>query len=291
MKYAAMQIKAIHSSEKGDFLYLIPSTLWKHYSSLNDDQAIRLGCYFEKHPIGVCFADKQDENARLSYIYVHILFRRDGVGKGLIQALENYLSQHGLEKLIATYRMDTLSGRGFDQFLDALSFEPPEFESLNLTCSYEELKKCDWFGRFSLNLSFEVLPWSSLAQDTIQKFQEKNWVPANLDPFASSDPFIDRDISMAILYKENLVGWVLCVSDESGDFHCPTAYIHPKFHKRCRILPVYTSAIERARQKGMQRCSFKIPKQFSDYVKFMKKRTVPHSEEAFELYTRKRHIV
>ena len=248
--------------------------LWK-----NEDRRFRIGIYLNDQPGGISWGviNSEDENpdAFIDHLYVSPAFRSHGVGTALLQATLDYVRDRGAEKVQIEHRTDTQEGRKFGQFLDRFGFSPPEFNQLEIEITPAGLKKTRWFHPYTLPSEFEIISWSKISQSDREQLKRADWVPDILNPL-KIEKYTD-ELSVVIKQKNDPVGWVILL-DEDGQVTCPTAYIHPKFQPRGRILPVYYYTLSRAIQRGMKLLKYSVPVQFSSHIQFMKKHTKPYAK-------------
>lgn len=259
--------------------------LWK-----SDEKLFRIGAFVEDQPAGVSWGtvDHDESILFISHLYVAPNLRNRGAGRALLSTTLECASEMNVERVQIQHRIDTVQGRRFGRFLDHFSFTEPELKHLHVELTVEELQETRWFRPYSLPPDFEIMPWLAVPETERQALDNQEWVPDILNPVKKEE--ITGELSVGIKHGDRLIGWVLLREEDDGDVHCPTAYIHPRYQPRGRILPAYYHTLSRAIERGMKVLKYTVPAEFPSHVQFMLKHTKPHAETFYPMYKRTRFL-
>ena len=197
-----------------------------------------VGAEANGEPVGLALGRTGEPAAEISSVFVKPALRRQGVGTGLLRALETALAQGGAERAFVRFS-DGLPGRAaFKALLTAAGWSPPEVYAIQITgrAGAMAAQGGAWAGvarrlRAPRGFAFPPLQLEPGDDQEIDRLMAQEGWGAHADPRWYRDVF-DPHCSVAIRSRSDgrMVGWVIAQRLEGGlgpgtrDETAPTIY-------------------------------------------------------------------
>ncbi len=194
--------------------------------------------------VGFAIAERRaDGGAQLLSLKVDPLWRRRGIGTGLLQRLMVFLAKEGIAPLSLRYKASSELSTCFEPILARLGWSPPRTDFVLLEGRSDQLAAIDWADRFPITAPYGLLPWSQLSAS--QQAQAATLdAPAELQPPA--DPRgLEPAISLALLHHHAPVGWLLAHRTSAASVRYSSLYVAPAHRSRARALALLAEGFRR----------------------------------------------
>ncbi len=194
--------------------------------------------------VGFAIAERQaDGGAQLLSLKVAPLWRRRGIGTGLLQRLMMCLAREGIAPLRLRYRASAEISTCFEPILARLGWSPPRTDFILLEGRSHQLAAIDWADRFPFNAPYGLQPWHELSAQQLAQAAALD-APAELRPPA--DPRgLDPAISVALLHNDTPVGWLLAHRTSPNSVRYSSLFVAPRHRARARALALLNAAFRR----------------------------------------------
>lgn len=254
-----------------------------------------VGAHLFGRPIGLALAVQSDgswgtgidgeENrtaARLLSVTVARSFRRIGVGRALLGAIERSLTAAGARRLSCSYAIASAdSAAAAEALFRSTGWGAPEMTMLQCRADQTLLDAPLMRELGPLPPEYEMCDWVDLSTEEragiVSRQQHATWYPAALDPF-HFEPELEMMNSLALRYRGEVVGWLLTrrTSPISVQYCC--LFVREDLAKLGRALSLLTEAIKRhwdsvGHRKGFGEWS--TPAALPLMIRFIRRRLVP----------------
>lgn len=161
--------------------------------------------------MGMVLAQLQAEAqlASLRSLYVLSEHRRQGVGSGLLEYLEEVLARQGYQRLEFIYQTDWSNHPVVAPVLEKRGWVVQPHQLL-LKITREQLAQAPVLRKYHIPQAFTVFPWSELTPEEARAIQQRQarmgWYPPEQDPF-QYEPFIEPQSSLGLRYQGQVIGW------------------------------------------------------------------------------------
>lgn len=171
------------------------------------------------HPIGLVLAEKSMEKGLVTLlsIYVRKEYRCQGIGKALLQALQNQVQSHSYSCLEAVYIGEQSNTAALQALFNSCGwFQPMHYGNvyrLRLIDPSKEDSGIPWWVKAAAKTTtIRFFRWQDLSpEEEIQiknTQQETGWYPEYLSPFSPFDPF--SPVNSLGFRKDGMVaGWMI----------------------------------------------------------------------------------
>lgn len=228
------------------------------------------------HAVGLALAAiplDAPHGAQVLSVFVQPHWRRHGVATRLLAQLEEELRAAGVNHLEASYMTGKASVPVLERLLAKAGWAPPVTRTVTVRFTPAEARTTSWYGRNLLPRGSEIFEWAQITDDEMARLkashQASPWIAEGLEPWAHSAYGFDRDTSVGLRLRGEVVGWVINhrIWHDTLRFTC--SYMRPDLARRAAILPLYTESIERADRAGYKRCTFITPVDYKGMVDFI----------------------
>ncbi|MEF3306249.1 GNAT family N-acetyltransferase [Paenibacillus sp. GYB003] len=164
----------------------------------------------------VAHADKPNGRSRLLSVFVEGRFRKQGIGRALLDALVTHLMREKLPCIDAEYfALPNIAP--FERLLGSGGWERPAPYSRFYRFDMAELARADWLRIDRLPSRYRIVPWSPELAERIAALplSEEAEYRSYFDPNRQPE-LIDRDCSFILLDGEQPAGWSI-VDRDGGD--------------------------------------------------------------------------
>lgn len=228
------------------------------------------------HAVGLALAaiplDAPREAEVLS-VFVDPHWRQRGIATRLLQHLDEELLAAGVEHLEASYMTGKASVPVLERLLASNGWDVPVTRTITVRFTPAEARTTPWFGRKLLPRGGELFEWAQVTDSEMERLKESNavspWIAEGLEPWAHSALGFDRETSVGLRVRGEIVGWVINhrIWHDTLRFTC--SFMRSDLARRAAILPLYTASIERAEAAGYKRCTFITPVDYTGMVDFI----------------------
>lgn len=169
---------------------------------------------YEKQPIGLILAtfDNTGKAVRVHSFVVHPEYQRQGVGKRILEVLEQNVSNLGAQKIEGNYRTHWKSVHALEKLLDALSWKKPVEDLIIVKGKTRNVLNLFMDSRISLPEGYDFCHFEDIKpvdEDYIkEKKQKENWFLDYLDPFLARNSIYNPG-SIFLKQGNEIVGWVI----------------------------------------------------------------------------------
>jgi ribosomal protein S18 acetylase RimI-like enzyme len=194
--------------------------------------------------VGFAIAERQaNGGAKLLSLKVDPLWRRRGIGTGLLQRLMVFLAKEGIAPLSLRYRASPEISACFEPILSRLGWNPPRTDFVLLEGRSDQLAAIDWSDRFPITAPYSLLPWSQLSEP--QRAQAAAFdTQAELQPPINPQG-LEPAISLALLHQNNLVGLLLAHRTGASSVRYSSLFVAPAHRGRARALALLAEGFRR----------------------------------------------
>lgn len=243
-----------------------------------------VGVIIEGKPAGISLihlpADPK-RPAKLLDFYVDEAFRRQGIGRALMNQLCLLLKKAGVQELTVEYLRSERDQTLLSAFFQACDFDLPVPGIYVYSSSLQVPQEFPWVKRLSLPESFTSSPFHSISTEERNRIKEGigEWYPSILDPFAEEE-LIDRGRSVILRHNGAIVGWLIFEPFDDKTILCKTMFVRNPFQRMARGIALLAEASRRmATDPVYTELIFFVEAENQPMVKFLKKHVCsPHIE-------------
>lgn len=184
---------------------------------LSDPKIVVLAAKREGQIIALALAVLDSGKAEILSLYVTPFYRRHGVGRGLLWALEAEMTLRGCSEIGAVWMNGAPGTEGFAALLRGQCWTPPQSHMIVYRAELKRLGNAGWINAFAnLPTGHAIVPWFKLNQDQIinlkQAIRFETWIPPELIPFDFSGQGKDgasseQQLNFAYTVWDEVVGW------------------------------------------------------------------------------------
>lgn len=220
-------------------------------------------------------------------IFVVPAHRRQGVGTALLQALETPVRAQA-PGMRTVYSSAKSYAPIVERMLASCSWREPEVRMHFFKIRLEDL------GKLTRRLNkprrgYEISLWSEVPKEDRQKMLEQPWAQMQISPKVSGQDY-DRDVSLALRYHGELVGWVIAerVSEDTG--RVASTYVRPDLSRSGALIPVLARCAEMGWAIGYRKATFTAVPSHAKLMHFAYRRLAPHCYSVVESRGAERHF-
>ena len=222
-----------------------------------------------KQPVGLILSSfgKTKSEARIHSFVVHPDHRERGVGKRMLQELEENLSREGCRQLDGTYRDHWKSTAALKSILTHNGWTQPTKDLIIVRGKTKKVLRLFTNDRLTLPDSYQLIPFTeiSLAQKDLilAKKKTSEWYPDILNPFTYSDT-INSVTSLALIHENEVKGWVIShlIAPDLNEF--TSLFIDPELRSYKLAHLMMRETIYRVFRDGVE--NFLITSKTDNYV-------------------------
>lgn len=241
-----------------EFLVLNPATapayerlafpIFRSQLSAIHESTFAIGVQYQSQPCGLILAEysQSDRRARICSLYVEPAHRRRGLGKALVDRMEQTLIDAGCVEVELLYTFN-LTTPVLDRILKQLNWSPGYPFSLTCVTQRQLIQTVPWLN-YTVPTAFTLFPWSELTlhdRETIQ--QQRDTVlnyPFELSPFRE-EHLIEPRSSFGLRYQEQVVGWMITHRMAVDTVRYSALFVKPALQSVGRAIPLLATAIRR----------------------------------------------
>ena len=204
--------------------------------------------------IGLIIAElKSDSSAVVVSFKVADADRGQGIGTRLLAYLSLFLKQEGTHRVSLRYRAPFQGSSPMPSLLQRVQWPSPQQDFLLLKSTSEQLNRIDWDRRFPLPTGYAVVPWSRELLPLADLIDDEPVLKECL-----RSPLIDLTISTALMYRNQLVGWMIAdrINQLSVRYSC--VFVQSKHRQRGQSLHLIAATVHRQHNSKIPVARFAI---------------------------------
>ena len=218
------------------------SEIWKKVNHQN----LSLCATNKDKIIGLAIASRtfSDQYLRLISLKIDPSFRRKGIGTKIINKMSEISINELKKPLFVKYIAESNTESIFEAFLKKLNWSRPYCEFIIGKAHINELRGINWSERFPIKNPYRIKSLFEIDDIKEKEFLTKYSLQNSLSNINYLE--IERNISLILLYKNTIVGWILA---------------HKKTNDSIRYTNLFVESIHRKGAKGMVLISESINRQ------------------------------
>lgn len=181
----------------------------KENKEKNDLPLILIGATTDgQRPIGLALARKDGQSALLLSIAVKKSYQNRGIGKKMMDALEEEAKKHDVGYLKVRY-YEVRHIQRFEKLLQKAGWQPPVVISRYYNMDLERVRSSIWMKRrFPIPLSYDIISWEDMDREELaemDQLKEAGFQPY-FQPLKHSDDILPT-CSFIIKQRGEIAGW------------------------------------------------------------------------------------
>jgi GNAT superfamily N-acetyltransferase len=194
--------------------------------------------------VGFAVAERRaDGGAQLLSLKVDLLWRRRGIGTGLLQRLMVFLAREQIAPFTLRYMDSPEISTCFEPILARLGWSPPRTDCVLLEGRSDQLAAIDWADRHPIRAPYNLLPWQALTDEQRTQVAALE-APSEIQPPA--DPRgLEPSISLALLHHNTPVGWLLAYRTSAASVRYSSLFVARAHRGRARALALLAEGFRR----------------------------------------------
>ena len=236
-------------------------------------------------------------SARILGVTVARSYRRIGIGKAIVTALEEELLAHGIRDITTNFAMPSADGLlAIDALLRSAKWNTRELTMLQCRADHALLSAPIMRDQAVLPPEYAIVDWVDLDdqdRDSIRESQRQSpWFPETLDPF-HYEPELEVLNSLALRYNGDIVGWLITrrTSDTTMYYRC--LFVREDLAKLGRGFALIHEAISRHAelvQSGPGYGEWSTPASLRPMCAFIRRRLEPYGAVVTEQFVARKMI-
>jgi GNAT superfamily N-acetyltransferase len=247
-----------------------------------------IGVQYQSQPCGLVLAEysPDDCRSRICSLYVEPAHRRRGLGKALLDRMEQTLIDAGSVEVELHYTVN-LTTPVLDRILEQLNWSPGLPFSLMCVIQRDLVQHAPWLN-YPLPTSLTPFPWSELTlrdRGTIQQQRSSllNY-PPELCPFRE-EHLIEPQISFGLRHQGQVVGWNIVHRIAVDTVRYSALYIRPDLQPAGRAIPLLATAVrQQIKDRQVTKGIFIVLLNNASMIKFVHQRVSPYLTEIHQTW-------
>ena len=198
---------------------------------------------------------KSNGTARLISLFVSPHHRRQGIATRLIAHLSSFLHQQKLTNLSVNYQAPHHQPGPMDRLLPRLGWSTPQQTFLLLKGETKQLASIAWSERFPLPEGYQLVPWRPEFVDVAAQLLACN--EQRTEALQSSQ--LEPQVSLALLYHNTLVGWVLVNRTIANATQFSSVFVDKGHRSRGQALNLLANAFRKQQAAGIPIARAAVP--------------------------------
>ena len=227
--------------------------------------------------------------ARLLTLSVARGWRRIGVGRALLDALESSLAAEGVESVSCRYVLPPSDALvALEALFRSAGWSAPEVTMLHCRAGRPILDAPLMRKQLGLPPEYQIVDWVDLTAADRARIAEpregRAWFPETLDPF-HFEPGMEILNSLALRYRDEVVGWLITRRTGPTTMYYQCLFVREDLARLGRGLALIGEAIRRHEKAigGRQGLGeWSTPSTLPAMVRFIKRHLVPFGAETTE---------
>ena len=225
--------------------------------------------------VGFAVAERRaDGGAQLLSLKVDPLWRRRGIGTGLLQRLMVFLAKENIAPLSLRYRASPEIGACFEPILSRLGWSRPRTDFLLLEGQSPQLAAIDWADRHPIAAPYSLLPWQALTGEQRAQAAALD-APTELQPPAEPRG-LELAICLALLHHGTPVGWLLAHRTGPNSVRYSSLFVTPAHRGRARALALLSEGFRRQHAAAIPTARAAIDRRNTAMLRLLKRHLGAH---------------
>ena len=164
--------------------------------------------------VGLCIAefDYGQNYSEIFSFYIDPKYRNKAIGQELLNKTEQILSQKGYDEIRTFFWSSWESFEATKHIIKKQNWSEPQKLMHVFRTDIARIMKIPWRKNVILPEGYEIVPWSWVSPDEKKEISDEQefmpFFPESLSPFYHAEK-IAYHTSLALKYKERVVGWLL----------------------------------------------------------------------------------
>ena len=225
--------------------------------------------------VGFAVAERRaDGGAQLLSLKVDPLWRRRGIGTGLLQRLMVFLAKENIAPLSLRYRASPEIGACFEPILSRLGWSRPRTDFLLLEGQSPQLAAIDWADRHPIAAPYSLLPWQALTGEQRAQAAALD-APTELQPPAEPRS-LEPAICLALLHHGTPVGWLIAHRTGVNSVRYSSLFVAPAHRCRARALALLSEGFRRQHAAAIPTARAAIDRRNTAMLRLLKRHLGAH---------------
>lgn len=205
--------------------------------------------------IALALAVLAGDKAEILSLYVSTCYRRQGIGRGLLGALEDEMIRRGCSEMGAVWMNGASGTEGFAALLHGHQWTLPQPRMIVYRAELERLSNASWIHAFAhLPIGHAIVPWIELGTEQLinlkQAIRFEAWVSPELIPFDFSDQGIDgapseKRLNLAYTVWGEVVGWNFAHHLNTNTARISCTFVRPDSQQQLFMLNLWREVLVR----------------------------------------------
>jgi GNAT superfamily N-acetyltransferase len=249
-----------------------------------DDSILAVGVNFASQPVGLVLAEtyteKNQKNASILSLFVVPEHRGRGLGKSLLNYVENLLYQLGCSQVNVVYVSNSTTPH-WEKILDKFNWSHPQLRMLVCSSIIANFQSATWLKvANTLPSTYTIFPWVELTNQERELIKQQQaispWYPEILSPW-SEEEIIEPLNSLGLRYKNQVVGWMVTHRVAEDTIRYTKMFVREDVQSLGRAISLLATAIK-LQLENMQdsKCVCAVFADNTQMIKFVERRLAPH---------------
>lgn len=246
-----------------------------------DRSVIAIAASYQEQPVGLALAQIRfdSKSAEVLSIFVDATHRNTGLGKALLNRLEQELRTRGCTTTEIVYMTGQSTTPALERLLQKCHWQPPHPRML-VCKGDDQVLEAPWVKKYShLPSSYNIFPWQEITEQERQAIKQQQeiqpWIPEDLIPFQYENNFEPLN-SLGLRYQGQVVGWVINHRFSSDTIRYTCSFVRKDLQKMGRIISLYAEAGKRQCKANIFKCIWTVPRQHESMVNFVQRYWLPY---------------
>ncbi|MEY3787605.1 MAG: hypothetical protein RLZ75_1812, partial [Pseudomonadota bacterium] len=220
--------------------------------------------------------------------------RRQGIGRGLLGALEDEMLLRGCAEIDAVWMNGALGTEGFAALLQGHQWMLPQPRMIVYRAERERLGNASWIHAFAhLPIGHAIVPWLELGPEQLMNLKQairfEAWVPPELMPFDFSDQGIDgapseKRLNLAYTVWGEVVGWNFAHHLNTNTARISCTFVRPDSQQQLFMLNLWREVLVRLVDTEYQVISWAVFVERSAMINFNDMYMSPYLQQRSETW-------
>ncbi|MBD2513761.1 GNAT family N-acetyltransferase [Nostoc sp. FACHB-973] len=247
-----------------------------------DRSLVAIGIHFEQTPVGLILAEflQHESIAEILSVFVVPEHRGQGLGKALLNEMEQYLRQHNCSKMHLVYIPNSTT-LALEKILHQQEWHSSQPRMLICTGTPDAIQKASWLKLDAMpDSNYTMFPWLELTlqerQDILTQQAESGWYPDILSPF-KEEAILEPLNSLGLRYQNQVVGWMIthCIAPDTIRY--TSLFVKKELQSIGRAIPLLATAINtHVQHRKSHQAVFTVDMNNEPMMKFVQRRLAPY---------------
>lgn len=190
--------------------------------------------------IGLCIAEFNSSKnySEIFSFYIDPKYRNSGIGKEMLNKIEQVLKQKGFNEVRCYYWSSWESALATEQILRNQNWESPVKLMNIFTTDIKRVMKIPWKDNIELPQTYKIIPWSWVNPDEKKEIQNEQaflpFYPEYLSPFKNEEK-IAFHTSLALKFQNKIIGWLMTYWNSADTLEYNNLFVKKEFREGLKI--------------------------------------------------------